>query len=114
MLIYKIFRAAEWHDLEQKKTTVGAPIDISDGFIHFSTADQVKETAALHFAGVDGLWLLAVDADVLGGDLKWEPSRGGKLFPHLFRELSVTDVIWAKPLPLENEIHVFPNLDERV
>ena len=76
--------------------------------MHFSTAAQAAETAAKHFAGEDDLWLLALDADTLGPDLKWEPSRGGALFPHLYRRLRRSDVLWARPLPLENGAHVFP------
>ncbi|MEL6210725.1 MAG: DUF952 domain-containing protein, partial [Pseudomonadota bacterium] len=84
MLIYKIFRPGEWAALEQAGETAGAPIDVSDGFVHFSTAAQAAETAAKHFAGEGDLVLVAVDAEGLGADLKWEPSRGGALFPHLY------------------------------
>ena len=108
MLIYKIFRSPEWDHLQSKGVTSGAPIDVADGYIHFSTAEQAAETAAKHFAGEDGLWPLAVDADPLGPDLKWETSRGGALFPHLYRDLQRTDVLWARQLPLENGAHVFP------
>lgn len=108
MLIYKIFRADEWAALDAAGETAGAPIDLSDGFIHFSTAAQATETAAKHFAGVDGLILAALDADALGGALKWEPSRGGALFPHLYRVLKRAEVLWAKPLPLSDGAHVFP------
>ena len=85
MLIYKIFRADEWAVLQAQGATDGAPIDVADGFVHFSTAEQAAETAAKHFAGVEGLVLLACDADAMGNDLKWEVSRGGALFPHLYR-----------------------------
>ncbi|MFK7753804.1 MAG: DUF952 domain-containing protein [Sedimentitalea sp.] len=108
MLIYKIFHADEWADLQSNGQTPGAPIDIEDGFVHFSTAAQAAETAARHFAGVEGLVLLAVEGDTLGDDLKWEPSRGGDLFPHLYRDLRITDVQWSSPLPLEDGVHVFP------
>ena len=108
MLIYKIFRAPEWAELEANGETAGAPIDLTDGYIHFSTAEQAAETAAKHFAGQADLVLAALDADALGDALKWEPSRGGALFPHLYRRLTRTDVLWAKPLPLENGAHVFP------
>ena len=109
MLIYKIFRAAEWAALEAEGKTKGAPIDLADGFIHFSTAAQAAETAAKHFAGAEGLILAAVDPAPLGDDLKWEPSRGGALFPHLFRDLQRSEVLWAKPLPLVGGAHVFPD-----
>ncbi|SFT81324.1 Uncharacterized conserved protein, DUF952 family [Sedimentitalea nanhaiensis] len=108
MLIYKIFRADEWATLQQQGETTGAPVDLADGFVHFSTAAQVAETAAKHFAGVDHLHLLAMDSDAMGDALKWEPSRGGALFPHLYRPLRLDEVIWAKPLPLIDGTHVFP------
>lgn len=108
MLIYKIFRADEWSALQSQGETLGAPIDLSDGFIHFSTAAQAAETAAKHFAGVDGLFLLALDADALGPQLKWEVSRGGAEFPHLYRKMQLAEVLWAKPLPLVDGVHHFP------
>ena len=108
MLIYKIFRAPEWGELEAKGETLGAPIDITDGYVHFSTAQQAAETAAKHFAGVEGLVLLALDADALGDALIWEPSRGGALFPHLYRPLRSTDILWSAPLPLVKGLHQFP------
>lgn len=108
MLIYKIFRHHEWLALEANGSTKGAPIDVEDGYVHFSTAEQAAETAAKHFAGEADLFLLAVDADELGDVLKWEVSRGGAKFPHLYRELTMNDVLWAKPLPLSNGAHQFP------
>lgn len=108
MLIYKIFRGPEWAELQANGETGGAPVDLADGFVHFSTADQAGETAARHFAGEPGLMILACNADAMGEDLKWEPSRGGALFPHLYRPLRLSDVIWAKSLPLEGTTHVFP------
>lgn len=108
MLIYKIFRADEWSALQSQGETLGAPIDLSDGFIHFSTATQAAETAAKHFANVDGLFLLAVKAESLGETLKWEVSRGGADFPHLYRKLLLSEVLWSKPLPLVNGVHQFP------
>lgn len=108
MLIYKIFRAPEWALLQSDGETDGAPVDVADGYVHFSTAAQAAETAAKHFAGEDDLWLLALDADTLAPDLRWEPSRGGALFPHLYRRLRRSDVLWARPLPLEDGAHVFP------
>lgn len=108
MLIYKIFRAHEWAHLRENGSTPGAPIDVQDGYVHFSTATQAAETAAKHFAGEDDLFLIAVETDALGGDLKWEVSRGGAEFPHLYREMRLADVHWAQPLPLENGRHQFP------
>jgi uncharacterized protein (DUF952 family) len=84
---------------------------VRDGFIHFSTAAQVRDTAAKYFAGTGDLMLIAVDADALGGALKWEVSRGGDLFPHLYGALPLTAVIWAKPLATgADRRHVFPEL----
>ena len=108
MKIYKIFRADEWATLKTQGETPGAPIDVADGFVHFSNAEQAAETAAKHFAGEEGLFLLTVDAGTLGDDLKWEVSRGGALFPHLYRNLRLTDVEWAQPLPLVDGVHQFP------
>ncbi|UWQ51151.1 DUF952 domain-containing protein [Leisingera caerulea] len=108
MLIYKIFRADEWAALQAAGETSGAPIDVADGYVHFSTATQAAETAAKHFAGAEGLTLLACDADAMGDDLKWEVSRGGAEFPHLYRNIRTTDVVWAKPLPLVEGTHQFP------
>ena len=108
MLIYKIFRAPEWANLRAQGETKGAPVDVADGFVHFSNAAQVHETAAKHFTGEDGLLLLAVEAESLGAALKWEPSRGGALFPHLYRVLKLDDILWAKPLPFTGEQHQFP------
>jgi uncharacterized protein (DUF952 family) len=108
MLIYKIFRAPEWAAMQAKGETDGAPVDLADGFIHFSTAGQVAETAARHFAGVEGLVVVTVDADRLGDALRWEPSRGGALFPHLYRPLRVSDVVTHADLPLVDGVHVFP------
>ncbi|MEM8578988.1 MAG: DUF952 domain-containing protein [Pseudomonadota bacterium] len=109
MLIYKILRTEEWDALQADGSTAGAPIDVADGYVHFSTAEQAAETAAKHFAGVEGLWLLALETEALGDALKWEPSRGGALFPHLYAPLTRADVRWAKPLPLQDGAHVFPD-----
>ena len=108
MLIYKIFRADEWAQLVADGETAGAPVDVADGFVHFSTADTVAETAARHFAGADGLVLVAAEADTMGEALLWEPSRGGALFPHLYRAMRFDDVAWSAPLPLVDGVHVFP------
>lgn len=108
MKIYKIFRSDEWAQLRAQGETRGAPVDLADGFVHFSTAAQAAETAAKHFAGEEDLFLLCCDAEMLGTALKWEVSRGGAEFPHLYRELRLDDVEWAQPLPLENGAHQFP------
>lgn len=108
MKIYKIFRSEEWAELRAKGQTSGAPIDVADGYVHFSTAAQAAETAAKHFAGADGLFLLCCDTQALGTDLRWEVSRGGAEFPHLYRDLMMADVEWAQPLPLQGGVHQFP------
>lgn len=113
MLIFKIFRSDEWAQLRRDGKTPGAPIDVADGYVHFSTARQAAETAAKHFNGVDGLFLVAVNEEVAGAALKWEISRNNEAFPHLYRDMTLQDVVWAQPLPLENGVHVFPaGLDE--
>ena len=109
--VYKICERALWREAEAGGVFRGAAIDLSDGFIHFSTAVQVSETAAKHVAGARDLVLVAVDAGALGGALKWEPSRGGALFPHLYAPLDLTHIKRVDPLPLDgNGSHVFPGL----
>lgn len=110
--IYKIADETLWRAAEKAGRFDGAPIDLADGYIHFSTADQARETAAKHFAGRDDLLLVAVDADRLGHRLKYEASRGGALFPHLYAPLELSAVLWVKELPLGADgAHVFPELD---
>ncbi|RUM98915.1 DUF952 domain-containing protein [Pseudaminobacter arsenicus] len=110
--IYKICTRTLWREAQSLGVFTGAPVDIADGFIHFSTADQVRETAAKHFAGQDDLVLVAVDAARLGPSLKYEVSRGGALFPHLYGTLDPATVLWVKPLPLDAEGNDdFPPLD---
>lgn len=108
MRIYKILRGPEWAELQAKGETQGAPIDVTDGFVHFSTAKQAAETAAKHFAGVEGLILAALNAEALGPALKWEVSRGGEEFPHLYGPLRLADIAWHAPLPLNGGVHKFP------
>ncbi len=108
MMIYKILRKPEWDALRAQGASDGAPVDVADGYIHFSTISQAPETAARHFAGEADLMLLAVETARLGDDLRWEPSRGGALFPHLYRALRLPDVAWAQPLPLVDGVHQFP------
>jgi uncharacterized protein (DUF952 family) len=110
-IIFKICRGSEWADAEHAGAFTGAAIDLRDGYIHFSTAEQVVATAAMHFAGVDGLNLVAVDADALGPARRWEPARAGALFPHLYGPLALANVLWVRPLPLDAAgLHVFPDL----
>jgi uncharacterized protein (DUF952 family) len=111
-IIYKITPEAPWREAEAKGCFTGAPIDVADGFIHFSTATQARETAAKHFAGQTDLLLVAIDPDGLGTALKYEVSRGGALFPHLYGVLEMSAVLWIKPLPLGADgLHVFPALE---
>jgi len=108
MLIYKIFRRSEWDEFRAKGQTAGAPVDLADGFIHFSTAEQVAATAARHFAGESDLVLVSFDPATLGAALKWEPARGGQLFPHLYRALRMSEVARDTSLPLGASGHIFP------
>jgi uncharacterized protein (DUF952 family) len=108
-IVYKIVPTTLWQAAREKGVFEGAPIDLQDGYIHFSTAAQARETARLHFAGVDDLMLVAVDGEALGTSLKFEPSRNGDLFPHLYGRLPLEAVIWERPLPLGPEgAHQFP------
>jgi len=109
--IYKICSAELWGQAQRAGLFRGAPPDLADGFIHFSTDAQVAETAAKHFAGAAGQVLVAIDATMLGEALKWERSRGDDLFPHLYGALSLDAVQWAVPLPVGPDgHHVFPEL----
>lgn len=111
-VIYKICPADLWRAAERDGVFRGAPVDVADGFIHFSTAAQVVETAAKHFAGQADLVLVRVRAESLGAALKWEPSRGGALFPHLYAPLQLRDVRKVEPLPLGTDgRHLFPQFE---
>jgi uncharacterized protein (DUF952 family) len=99
-IIYKICPAALWREAERAGVFRGSEVDRRDNFIHFSTAAQAAETAAKHFAAQGDLLLIRVDAGKLGNALKWEPSRGGALFPHLYGDLDLTAVIGVEPLLL--------------
>lgn len=108
-LVYKICPRDLWREAEALGRFTGAPVDRADGFIHFSTAEQVAETAARHFAGQDDLLLVAVAADALGPALRFEASRGGALFPHLYGDLPLSAVRSVADLPLGADgRHVFP------
>ena len=110
-MIYSIARRTDWLVAQQRGGYVGSDDDRRDGFIHFSTAAQVRESCRRHRAGQCDLDLLAVDPDALGDALRWEPSRGGALFPHLYAELSVAAVVAVHDLPLGPDgEHVFPPL----
>ncbi|WP_099867927.1 DUF952 domain-containing protein [Pararhizobium haloflavum] len=110
--IYKLAPKAQWAEAEARGQFTGAPIDHQDGYIHFSTAEQVEETAAKHFKGADDLLLIAVDPAKLGDLLKYEPSRGGALFPHLYGPLPLSAVLSVEELPLgEAGRHQFPEMN---
>ncbi|MEM9585026.1 MAG: DUF952 domain-containing protein [Pseudomonadota bacterium] len=109
MRIYKIMTAAQWAEFEQSGVFKGAAIDLTDGYIHFSTAAQAQETAAKHFAGQSDLHLVWAEADNLGSDLKWEVSRGGAKFPHLYRDWQLSEVAGNAALPLDGGVHQFPD-----
>jgi uncharacterized protein (DUF952 family) len=98
-LIYKLLPESLWKEAQAAGVFAGAGVDLADGFIHFSTAAQVEETAARYFHGVADLLLVAVEAERLGAALRWEPSRGGDLFPHLHGPLALDHVARVDPLP---------------
>jgi uncharacterized protein (DUF952 family) len=98
-MIYKLLTVQEWQAAKEAGEFAGSAFDQADGFVHFSTAEQVVQTAALHFTGQRGLAMLTVDADDLGEALRWEPSRGGDLFPHLYAPLKVSAVVAEVDLP---------------
>ena len=109
--IYKICPARLWHEAESAGIFRGAGVDLADGFIHFSTAETVRETAERHFSGVADLVLVAVDDLGLGPELRYEPSRGGALFPHLYGPLDPAAALRVAPLPIDaSGRHVFPDL----
>ncbi len=98
--VYKILPRAEWIGAQDAERFEGSAIDLRDGYIHLSSAEQAAETARLHFAGQDGLVLLKLSAEALADRLKWEPSRGGQQFPHLYGPLDPRHVVSAQPLEL--------------
>jgi uncharacterized protein (DUF952 family) len=108
-LVYKLLNCTDWDAALRAGVYNGSADDHRDGFIHFSAAHQVRGTAAKYFAGQRDLVLVAIDATALGAALKWEASRGGDLFPHLYAPLQTSTARWAKPLPLDSAgVHVFP------
>ena len=106
--IFKILDSVLYRQALAAGRFQGAEIDLKDGFIHFSSAAQVRETARLHFSGRKGLVIFAVAAESLGDALKWEASRGGQLFPHLYGAFDMKLVLWARPLVWNGEAHEFP------
>ena len=112
--IYKIAPRDLWAQAEEAGIFTGAPVDIADGYIHFSTYTQVRETSAKHFAGQTDLLLVSVDVTALGDALKYEASRGGALFPHLYATLPMSAVTKVEPLPLDKDgLHIFPELEDK-
>lgn len=106
--VYKICDREEWESALMEGFLRGSAVDRRDGFIHFSTAHQLRETARRHFAHRSDLVLLAIEAEALGSDLKWEKSRGGDLFPHLYGPLDVKKIDVIAPLPWDGMAHEFP------
>ena len=107
MQIFKILLPHEWRNLQRDRQTAGAPIDVKDGYIHFSTAAQLRETAAKHFTLEKEIFVLAFDTDQMDGTLKWEVSRGGELFPHLYGHLNIRTVLWHEAVKLKDGWHQF-------
>ncbi len=107
-VFYKIIDMGAWRDAEASGAFRGAAIDLKDGYIHLSTGAQLKETARLHFAEATNLALVAIDEAVVLNDLKWETSRGGQLFPHVYGSINPTRILWVKPMPWNGEAHDFP------
>ncbi len=109
--IYKICPASAWREAERAGAYHGSADDIRDGFIHFSTAEQLAGTLEKHYRGQAGLFLVSIDADALGEALRWEPSRGGDLFPHLYGDLDLGAVIAVRDLPIRADgSHAIPEL----
>lgn len=106
-ILYKILPAAAWDEASAAGRFGGSPVDLQDGFIHLSAAHQVRETAARHFSGQEGLVLVAFREEELPA-VKWEPSRGGDLFPHAYAPIETRLAVSVDPLPLEAGGHRFP------
>ncbi len=100
-LVFKILTEFQWEAAREAGVFKGSPADLADAYIHLSGPEQVAETARRHFSGQSGLWLLSFETERLGGTLKWEPSRGGELFPHLYGPLSLDAMVEALPLALD-------------
>lgn len=107
-ILYKILDVEVWAEAVACGQFSGAAVDLRDGYIHLSTSQQAKETARLHFAGVSNLLLVAIAENTLAQNLQWEPSRGGQLFPHVYGKIDPSLILWARPLPWDGGVHVFP------
>ena len=108
MEIYKILLQREWYDLKFRRQTLGSTVDEMDGFIHFSTAKQLRETAVKHFGFHKEVVVLGCDTALMENQLKWELSRGGELFPHLYGRMDIHFVLWKETVSMVNDAHVFP------
>jgi uncharacterized protein (DUF952 family) len=106
--IYKIMSDAEWQAALSSGTFEGSAVDLADGFVHLSARHQVLETAARHFAGKHGVFLIAFEEGDFGDALKWEVSRNGDRFPHVYGPLDPARALWVRPLPWLNGSHLFP------
>lgn len=108
--VYKILPAAAWGAAQRAGVIAGSDLDRADGYIHLSSGAQVAETLARHFTGMHGLVLVAFDAATLGEALRWEPSRGGVLFPHHYGVLAVAAALWSAPMSLDaHGVHILPD-----
>ena len=108
--IYKVEKKKIWEEEKQKTTYNGSKIDKKDGFIHFSTKEQLQETLEKHYQGQTDLILIAVHSEELGEHLKWEPAREGALFPHLYAPLQKKHIVWEKPIEdISDGTHRLPN-----
>ena len=101
--IYKICTQSEWNTAVEQNWFIGSADDLRDGFIHFSTMSQLAETIRRHFSNRHDLLVVAVNVDTPGDALKWEPSRGGELFPHLYGPLKVESALYAAPLAINSD-----------
>ena len=109
MIIYKILRHSEFLELEKKRKICGSSNDVSDGFIHFSTKEQIRETLSKHFNLERRLILMAVEIDSVLQNLQWEESRAGQMFPHLYSKLDFDSAIWFAPIELYEDTHILPH-----
>jgi uncharacterized protein (DUF952 family) len=107
-MLFKITSKPEWQAAVDAGQFTGSALDLKDGYIHLSTAAQTRETARLHFAKQENLLLVAIAEGTVAGALKWEPSRGGQLFPHVYATLDPKAILWAEPLPWNGAAHDFP------
>ena len=109
MIIFKILREAEFAFLEKNKTSFGSQDDEKDGFIHFSTEEQLERTLQKYFQGEKKLILLAIDSEIFKDELKWEKAGNNQSFPHLYGNLNLDDASWVAPIELDGETHILPS-----